>query len=79
MLPEPYRTQTLTNMRTHNCFTLAPDASAAVSWGFGWSASPEGLAYWLELYGKLDRIKTIKTNILVNERNVYPKSKVALK
>lgn len=51
--PEPYRTQAIENTRERSLNTKAPSAIEALSLGFVWSSSQQGLGYWLKFESTL--------------------------
>lgn len=56
MLPEPYRSQALENLKKHgwdNDDQEEESADDALSLAFDWETSLQGYEYWNELYEKL--------------------------
>ena len=52
-LPEPYKTQALTNMKNFALYAGEYEVTSldkAIEWAFYWGQTPEGLSYWDDLH-----------------------------
>ena len=54
-LPEPLRTMAIRNTGSNEQHIFAPSMLHAIKYGPAWVGSPEGIEFWQELCGKIER------------------------